>query len=292
MRSMAEADRYAVFGHPVSHSKSPQIHARFAGQTGEALSYQAIDVAPGSFETAVEDFFNAGGRGLNITVPYKEEAWQLAQHRSEPAGFAGAVNTLYCNEQGLLCGDNTDGVGLVRDITANHGFAISGRRVLLLGAGGAARGVLSPLLAQGPALLMIANRTESRAKTLVELASEAGRVGQGTCLAACSYDGLAKDTQARPYDLIINGTSAGLQGEVPPLPDWLVCQQTWCYDMVYGPGDTVFQAWGAGLGAARTLDGSGMLVEQAAESFLLWRGIRPDTAPVLQWLRTELGKTP
>ncbi|MBY4677736.1 shikimate dehydrogenase [Marinobacterium arenosum] len=273
-------DRYAVFGNPIKHSKSPQIHAAFARQTGQALEYTAVCVAEDGFEPAVEQFLQGDGKGLNITIPFKQQAWTLAGQRSERAELAGAVNTLYRDQAGQLCGDNTDGVGMVRDIVDNHGGTIAGKRVLVLGAGGAVRGVLQPLLAQQPASLVIANRTLARAEQLVELFQPHTDVA----LQAVGFDQLA----GLHIDLLINGTAASLQGEVPPLPDELLAEGAWCYDMMYGAEPTAFCRWAQQHGATVCLDGLGMLVEQAAESFTLWRGIRPDTAPVITDLRRQL----
>lgn len=272
------ADAYAVMGNPISHSKSPQIHAAFAAQTGQRITYTAMQVDPGGFEQAVGNFFANGGKGLNVTVPFKTEAWKLAGELGPEAKQAGAVNTLLVNDSGVLVGRNTDGVGLVRDIRHNHGGVISGKKVLLIGAGGAARGVLQPLLAEHPALLVIANRTVSRAQTLV---SDFAGLGQ---LSAVSFE----DLSGQHFDLIINATAASLQGEVPPLPDECCTETTWCYDMMYGAEPTPFMQWAQQRDAQKILDGLGMLVEQAAESFLHWRGVRPETAPVIQQIRNDL----
>lgn len=270
-------DRYCVFGNPVAHSKSPRIHRAFARLTGQEISYTA-ELAPlDGFETSVRDFFSAGGRGCNITVPFKEQAWQLAAVRSVRAEKAGAVNTLLCGKDGRLYGDNTDGVGLVRDLS-NAAVAISQRRVLVLGAGGAVRGVLGPLLAEKPASLVIANRTVEKAQQLALLFADEGPVQ------AASFPDLA----GRQFDLVINATSASLQGELPPLPEGVFAPGAFAYDMMYGAAPTVFLQWAARHGA-KTRDGLGMLVEQAAEAFSLWRQQRPATAGVLAELRSELG---
>ena len=272
------ADRYAVFGNPIAHSKSPQIHARFAEQTGQELSYSAEHIEENDFEVAVERFLQGDGKGLNITVPFKERAWALAQWRSDRAELAGAVNTLYRLDDGRIAGDNTDGVGLVRDLADNNGVSLNGARVLVLGAGGAVRGVLQPLLAAGVASLLVANRTLARAETLAALFADDGRVQ------ACGFDQVPSEA----FDLIINGTSASLQGELPPVPAATVGVQTACYDMMYGAEPTPFCRWASELGAAQVIDGLGMLVEQAAESFRIWRGVQPDTAAVMQTLRAAL----
>lgn len=263
-------DRYAVFGHPIAHSKSPQIHTAFARQTGQDMTYEAILAPLDGFAESVAAFIAAGGRGANVTVPFKEEAFRLASRLSPRAQRAGAVNTLSFEADGIL-GDNTDGAGLVADLTRNLLCTIVGKRVLLLGAGGAARGVIEPLLDQQPAALVIANRTVSRAEELAEL------FGRG--VRACSFD--AADT---PFDLVINATAASLAGDLPPLSPRVFTPDTLAYDMMYGR-DTPFLDFARTHGA-RTADGLGMLVEQAAEAFHLWRGVRPDTAPVIASLRT------
>ncbi|MDO9219852.1 MAG: shikimate dehydrogenase [Thiobacillus sp.] len=264
-------DRYAVFGHPIAHSKSPLIHAAFARQTGQDMTYEAILAAKDGFADGVAAFIAAGGRGANVTVPFKETAFKLAHRLSSRAERAGAVNTLSFNRDGIL-GDNTDGAGLVADLTHNLHCALSGKRILLLGAGGAARGVIEPLLDQQPAALVIANRTLSRAQTLAEL------FGRG--VSACSFD--AADA---PFDLVINATAASLAGELPPLSPRIFGAHTLAYDMMYGR-DTPFLSFARSHGAT-TADGLGMLVEQAAEAFYLWRGVRPDTAPVIASLRQD-----
>jgi shikimate dehydrogenase len=258
-------DRYAVFGHPIAHSKSPQIHAAFARQTGQDMTYEAILAPKDGFAASVAAFVAAGGRGANVTVPFKEEACRLAERLSSRARLAGAVNTLNFEAAGIV-GDNTDGAGLVADLTRNLHCALGGRRILLLGAGGAARGVIAPLLDQQPAALVIANRTVSRAQELAALFDRGVR--------ACGFDALAS-----PFDLVINATAASLAGELPPLSPRVFTPDTLAYDMMYGR-DTPFLAFARTHGAA-TADGLGMLVEQAAEAFYLWRGVRPDTAPVI-----------
>lgn len=278
---MSRNDRYAVVGYPVAHSKSPLIHGLFAEQTGQPVSYERMAVAPEDFSHSVQEFFAQGGKGLNITLPHKEAAWQLVDWRAPNADRAGAVNTVYQLDDGRLAGDNTDGVGLVRDIEQNHGGNLRGARILVLGAGGAVRGVLPRLIAAGPASLCVVNRTVAKAETLAQLFADQFDIN------VLSYPDLLQETAA--FDWIINGSAGGLNGELPPLPDALVTPETACYDMVYAPGGTVFQKWARSHGAAMALDGSGMLVEQAAESFRLWRGVRPQTAPVIDVLRKALG---
>lgn len=272
------ADTYAVMGNPITHSKSPQIHAAFAKQTGQHISYVATQVDPGGFVQAVDNFFAHNGKGLNVTVPFKREAWELASELGPEAEQAGAVNTLLMNNNGVLVGRNTDGVGLVRDILQNHDGIITGKKVLLVGAGGAARGVLHPLLKQNPTQLVIVNRTASRAH---ELATDFNSLGN---ISGAAFD----DLQEQHFDLIINATAASLQGEVPPLPDDICTTTTWCYDMMYGAEPTPFVQWGKQHSAEKSLDGLGMLVEQAAESFFHWRGVRPETTSVIQKIRDEL----
>jgi len=279
------ADAYAVMGNPINHSRSPQIHAAFAQQTGQRIVYTATQVDPGGFAQAVGNFFASGGKGLNITVPFKREAWKLASKLGPEARQAGAVNTLLMNTEGLLVGHNTDGVGLVRDILQNHAGSIAGKKILLLGAGGAARGVLQPLLAETPAQLLIVNRTASRAH---ELASDFNTSdNKQTTVTGGGFD----DVSGQHFDLIINATAASLQGEVPPLPDETCTASTWCYDMMYSAEPTPFMHWAEQHNAEKSVDGLGMLVEQAAESFFHWRGVRPDTAPVIQTIRTQLLNT-
>ncbi len=272
-------DRYAVIGHPVAHSRSPWIHARFAQQTGESLSYDAIDATPEAFAETVEAFFAGGGRGMNVTLPHKQAACALAKTLSPAARAAGAVNTLARSDAGAVLGDNTDGAGLVRDLLANLDWQIAARRVLLVGAGGAARGVLGPLLAQRPAALWLVNRTAARAEQLLADAGHPHGARAG------GYDALQG---AGAFDLLINATSAGIIGDTPPLLAECVAEHSVCYDMLYGPGQTPFQRWSLLHGAAAAEQGVGMLVEQAAESFRLWRGVRPDTAAVLTDLRGVL----
>ncbi len=274
---MAHPDRYAVIGNPIEHSKSPQIHSRFAQQTGQVLSYEPLLAPRDGFVAAIDAFQNEGGKGLNITVPFKQEAWALADELSDRARMAGAVNTLSLNADGHRRGDNTDGVGLVRDLTVNHGIELAHKRILILGAGGAVRGVLAPLLSERPTEVVIANRTVFRAEELANRFGEQGRIR------GCGFADLTKDS----FDIVINGTSASLQGELPPLPAGVVGEGSSCYDMMYAAVATPFMRWARELGA-EAFDGLGMLVEQAAESFTLWRGVRPETAAVIIALRNEL----
>lgn len=264
-------DRYAVIGNPVTHSKSPWIHAQFARATGEDIEYGRLEAPVDGFVRAVEAFRAQGGKGLNVTLPFKEQAFRFCAGTSARAAAAQAVNTLVL-DRGKPWGDNTDGVGLVRDLSANLGRRLAGAHVLLMGAGGAAQGVLAPLASEGPAGIVVANRTLPRAQAL------AARVPGAS---ACGYEALA----GQSFDLVVNATSAGLSGDLPPLPRGLFRPDAFAYDMVYGR-DTEFLAMARAAGAG-TSDGLGMLVEQAAESFLLWRGIRPETGAVLAALRAQ-----
>lgn len=270
-------DRYAVFGNPIAHSRSPRIHALFAQQTGQQLRYTAELSTPETFVADMRAFQAQGAKGCNITVPFKQQAWELADALSYYAARAKAVNTLEFREGGVIYGANTDGLGLLRDLQQNHGLSLQGKRLLLLGAGGAVRGVLQPLLEAEPASIFIANRTASKAEALAIDFAEFGAVSGG---------GFADISGA--FDLIINGTAASLQGELPPLPAGCVAAGGCAYDMMYAAQPTAFVQWGRAQGAALALDGLGMLVEQAAEAFYIWRGIRPDTTPVLTQLRAEL----
>ena len=269
------ADSYAVIGNPVAHSLSPRIHAEFAEQTGQKISYQAIEMAVDSFSKGIRDLQQQGFSGVNVTVPFKREAWELCDERSPRATDAGAVNTLTFRSDGRIAGDNTDGVGLVRDLVDNLQVAIENQRILVLGAGGAVRGVLGPILDHTPACLAIANRTLEKAITL---ARDFGSRGE---LDAVAYDALGSEK----YDLIINGTAAGLDNDIPPVPQTVIGENTTCYDMMYDiSATTAFVGWAYANGAVKAFDGIGMLVEQAAEAFLVWRGIRPDTAAVIHGL--------
>ncbi|RIJ06919.1 shikimate dehydrogenase [Pseudomonas sp. 91RF] len=270
-------DRYVVFGNPIGHSKSPMIHKLFAEQTGQSLDYSILLAPLDDFSGCATAFFQEG-RGANVTVPFKEDAYRLANSLTDRAQRAGAVNTLSKLADGSLLGDNTDGAGLVRDLTVNAGFSLTGKRILLLGAGGAVRGALEPLLAEKPASVIIANRTVDKAELLAELFCDLGPVS------ASGYDWLRE-----PVDVIINATSASLTGDVPPIAESLIEPgQTLCYDMMYGKEPTAFCCWASEHGAGVVMDGLGMLAEQAAEAFFLWRGVRPDTAPVLAELRRQL----
>jgi shikimate dehydrogenase len=274
----ASPDQYGVIGHPVAHSWSPFIHGMFARQTGESLVYRLHDVLPEDFRSYGLDFFGRGGRGLNVTVPHKLAAAELANELTPRAARAGAVNTLAVQRDGRLLGDNTDGAGLVHDLRDNLSVSFAGRRLLIVGAGGATRGVLAPLLVLRPAELVIANRTADRARAFASDFSDLGAVR------GCGFD----DLGGHAFDIIINATSASLAGEVPAIPASVIKPDSLCYDMAYSKGETPFLRWAREHGCAQAVQGLGMLVEQAAESFQLWRGVRPQTAPVLQALRERL----
>lgn len=273
-------DRYAVFGNPIAHSKSPQIHTAFAAQTAQNLSYDALLAPVDDFAGSFHQFLSDQGKGANITVPFKQDAFELAQQLTERAQRAGAVNTLWQDEQGVVHGDTTDGIGLVRDLTENQLVSLLGKRVLILGAGGAVRGVIEPILAHAPQQLVIANRTVSKAELLAELFADQGNIS------GCGFT----DLNGQAFDVIINGTAASLAGELPPLPEDLLAEKAACYDMMYGKEITVFNQWALDHGADKAIDGLGMLVEQAAESFRIWRGVQPDTKAVMASLREQLNQ--
>lgn len=274
------SDRYCVIGNPIAHSKSPEIHAAFAAQTGQELVYERCLAPLDQFESTVRALVAAGYGGANVTVPFKLDAAAMADRLTERARAAGAVNTLVFNSSGGIIGDNTDGAGLVNDITRNAGIALEGKRVLLLGAGGAARGAILPLLAGLPAELMIANRTRATADALVERFGAQRAHGQQ--LAACAYEDIAG-----PYDVVVNATSASLADTMPPVPAHAFGRGTLALDMMYGKAPTHFMLFASAQGA-QARDGLGMLVEQAAEAFFLWRGARPETAAVLDRMRLAL----
>lgn len=268
------ADRYALVGHPVGHSRSPLIHELFARQLGHAVTYELIDASEAEFEKAVRGFVAAGGKGMNVTVPHKEAAYELADEVGDEAATAHAVNTLTFGDSRVR-GDNTDGIGFMRDLTDNHAQHVGGSRVLVLGAGGATRGILGPLLAAQPDELVVANRTRARAEALERVFA-----GKGT-FTICAFDELEP---LGAFDLVINATSAGLGGEQPPFPASLIGAATFCYDLAYSVSGTPFVEWARRHEAGAAVQGWGMLVEQAAESFRIWRGVMPDTAPILAQL--------
>ncbi len=272
-------DRYAVIGNPIGHSKSPFIHTAFAQQTQQALTYTAELVELGQVAQFVKHFSENNGKGLNVTVPFKLDAFELADQLSGRAQRAGAVNTLTLKDNKTI-GDTTDGTGLLNDLIKNHQQIIKNKNILIVGAGGAVRGVLEPLLLESPASLSIVNRTVSKAQQLAEDFSTFGNI------LACDFNELKN----KKFDLIINGTSASLSGELPPLPETLFAENACAYDMMYAKEDTVFMQWAKQQGATLTLDGLGMLVEQAAESFFIWRGVRVDTLPVIEKLKADIQK--
>lgn len=269
-------DLYAVMGNPIAHSKSPDIHTAFAKQAKQDLVYSAMLVPVDGFVHAAEDFFRKA-LGCNITVPFKQDAFEFADVLTDRAQRAGAVNTLVLKD-GQVVGDTTDGVGLVRDLIKNQQCELKGKKILILGAGGAVRGILEPFLEQNPENILIANRTASKAVQLAEDFKAFGNIN------GCGFDEVPADA----FDLIINGTSASLSGELPPVPVEIINNQTICYDMMYSAEPTVFNQWADSLGAAQCIDGLGMLVEQAAESFAIWRGIHPATESVINNLRAQL----
>ena len=273
-------DHYAVFGDPIKHSKSPRIHSLFAQQTQQDLDYVAQQVPAEIFVTVANDFFANGGKGLNCTVPLKELAWQYADQLTERARLAKAVNTLVKQADGSILGDNTDGIGLVNDLISNHQIQLAGKRILILGAGGATRGIILPLLDCQPAQISIANRTVSKADALVADFAAQGR------LTALGFEALA----GQQFDLVLNATSASLSDQLPPLPADLLAAKACCYDLAYGNLPTTFVKWALAHGAAQSLDGLGMLVEQAAEAFFIWRGVRPATTDVIALLDAERQK--
>lgn len=270
------SDHYAVIGHPIDHSRSPQIHAAFAAQTGQAMTYGRLAANPDAFIDTARAFFDDGGQGLNVTSPFKQQAATFVHRISERAQAAGAVNTLARQADDTIVGDNTDGLGLVRDLTANFGLTLAHKRVLILGAGGAVRGVTAPLLDTGPAALVIANRTPAKAQAIADLFQRRGAIS------ACALPNAAEHG---PFDLVINAISTGLQGHMPALPADLLAANAATYDMIYANEPTPFLRWAAAEGVTRRRDGFGMLIEQAAASFRIWRGMRPQTAPVIAQLR-------
>jgi shikimate dehydrogenase len=265
-------DRYGVMGYPVAHSRSPVIHRLFAQQTGQELRYELLRVAPEKLEEAVRQFQRTGGKGLNITVPHKRTVFRLVDHLSERASTAGAVNVLTFRNNEIY-GENTDGIGLLRDLVVNLGMSLQGANILILGAGGATRGIVGPLLEMQPRHLCIANRTLKRAQDLVE------RFGNRDSITASSFNAVPV---SGPYDLVINATSAVHGGDMPPYPETAISSATFCYDLSYSLHPTPFCDWAREHGAAHAVMGWGMLVEQAAESFHIWRAVRPDTQPVLK----------
>ncbi len=269
------ADKYAVVGNPIAHSKSPIIHMLFAKQTNQDISYQAILVEPADFAAQMQQLIHDGYKGFNITLPFKENAYHLANDLSERAKLAGAVNTLMVQSDDRWLGDNTDGIGLLRDLQQNLHIALKQQRILVLGAGGAARGIIPVLLTAQPDCLVIANRTAERAQSLAKSFAQLGNVK------ACTLSEILNEA----FDLVINATSSNLLGGVAELPNVQFTAKGGCYDLSYGLHDNPFLTWGQKQGAQWTRDGLGMLVEQAAESFFIWRGVRPETSAVIDYCR-------
>jgi shikimate dehydrogenase len=267
-------DHYAVIGNPIKHSKSPLIHTEFAKQTGQDLDYITKEIPLDGLVEGLKQLQQAGFKGINVTVPFKEQVWQAVDNKSDHATRSGAVNTVVFNDDGSLYGDNTDGIGLCHDLVDNNGIELKGKRLLLLGAGGAARGVIEPLLSYQPVELVVANRTVSKAEELADLFADFGNIS------GCGFDDLNGS-----FDVIINATSASLHGEVPPLPDDILNANASCYDMMYSNEDTAFITWAKQHGAAKTIDGLGMLVEQAAEAFWIWREVKPEKKSLIQKIR-------
>jgi shikimate dehydrogenase len=270
-------DQYAVFGNPINHSKSPSIHRQFAEQTGQDLHYAKQLVPENEFAKTAQEFFAQGGKGLNITVPFKIEAFSFAQQLTPRAQRAGAVNTLALQTDGIILGDNTDGIGMVHDMH-NLGWELEGKRILIVGAGGAVRGILQPVLAEHPAQVVIANRTFAKAEELAVHFHDLGDIQAKTL----------EQLSGEKFDIVINGTSASLSGDLPSLPENLLNENACCYDLMYGAEPTVFMQWAQQQGAAKIADGLGMLIGQAAEAFYLWRQIRPEVVPVIMALRRQL----
>ncbi len=271
-----QIDSYAVFGNPIGQSKSPFIHTLFARQTNQMLTYTAKQPEAGTFIEAATAFFSEGGKGCNVTAPFKEDAYQFANRLTERAQLAGAVNTLKKVDDGEIIGDNTDGEGLVQDLL-QYQVILEGACILLIGAGGAARGVIKPLLDQSPASIVVANRTAAKAEQLADMFKPFGQVE------ACSLEQVEGS-----FDVVINSTSSGLSGQRPAITESIFGSNTVVYDMVYGAGTTLFNQWARDNGVHKAYDGLGMLVGQAAESFMLWRGLRPGTKQILRELRKNL----
>ncbi len=274
---MEHIDSYAVFGHPIEHSKSPLIHKLFAIQTEQQIEYTSQNVPADQFIKTVSSFFEQGGKGLNCTLPLKELAWEYAECKTERAEISKAVNTLAMQSDGTVLGDNTDGHGLIKDLITNNSINLSNIKILVLGAGGASRGIIGPLLEKNPERIVIANRTINKAKNLAEEFNKKGEIY------GCGFESL-KNQQ---FDLIINATSASLSSQLPPLPSDLLIKEGNCYDLAYGNEPTTFVRWGIKINASKSMDGLGMLVEQAAEAFFIWRGINPETKPVIDFINSQ-----
>ncbi len=267
--------KLGVVGHPIAHSKSPLIHSQFAQQLGVAIEYERYAIKPKDFDRFVSDFFAGGGHGLNVTLPHKESAFLLSSPATDTVSLAKAVNTLSLDKAGELIGSNTDGAGLVRDLTVNHGVDLAGKKILVLGAGGAVRGILPALIQMQPSMITVSNRSMEKAESLKS------ELAKHFKIIALPFDKLGGDR----FDLIINGTSMGITGQTPEISSAVLAETTVCYDLMYAAQPTAFVQWGMARHAALAVDGLGMLVEQAAESFAIWTGQRPDTKPVYQSLR-------
>ena len=274
-RLEVSVSNYAVFGNPIRHSKSPLIHSFFAKQTNIALRYESIEVPTDKFRDYVSIFASQGGLGLNVTVPFKEEAYSFCGVLTERAQLCGSVNTIHFDKELNSFGDTTDGQGFINDLKINHQIDIKDKTILILGAGGSVKSILEPICNELPCKIVIANRTVSRAEELAEKFSKLCNI------TACAYSDLATE----PFELVVNGTSLSLIGELPAISKSVVNKRTCCYDLMYSDTDTVFLRWASELGAAKVMDGLGMLVEQAAESFLIWHGVKPDTTKIIYALR-------
>jgi len=274
-------DQYAVIGNPIAHSKSPWIHTQFAKICNDEVDYRLLEAEPNpeAFISTVKGFIASGAKGANVTMPFKEVAWSMSDHLSFRAKLAGAVNTLTFTDNGEIFGDTTDGVGLVNDLTVNMEVNLKQKRILVLGAGGAVKGVLQPLLEKEPAVIHVVNRTVERAEELADVFSEFGTISAG------SYDGLS---ELEAFDIIINATPANFNGELPPISPEILANNSLAYDMSYAAEPTLFETWCSENGASQATNGLGMLVEQAAESFFIWRDRRPDTKQVLADLKKSL----
>ncbi len=280
--SESQLDQYAVIGNPIEHSKSPDIHLLFADQTGEQLHYEKLLADEDQFSQAVTEFFSNGGKGLNVTVPFKNDAYEFVDELTQYAKNAGAVNTIFKNEQGKFIGANTDGIGLLRDLKKTLRIPIINKKIIIIGAGGATQGIVEPLLRENPTQLIITNRTVGKADSIAEQFKNIGNV------ASCALDKIPK----QPFDLVLHATSAGLQGNNVELPVEIVGANTCCYDLLYSDQDTPFMAWAKNHHAEKVVDGFGMLLEQAAEAFYLWRGKRPDTGMAYHYFRPDLAPKP
>ncbi len=282
LENNSNIDQYAVIGNPIEHSKSPDIHLLFADQTGEQLNYKKLFADEDKFSRVVTEFFTNGGKGLNVTVPFKNNACEFVDELTDYAAHAGAVNTIYIGKNNKLIGDNTDGIGLLRDLKKSLRIQIENKKILIIGAGGATQGIVEPLLNEQPDQLLIANRTVSKAEVIAEQFITFGEVK------SCALDEIPK----QPFDVVLHATSAGLQGHNVTLPTEILSANTCCYDLLYSDQDTPFMQWAKQYKSGKVVDGFGMLLEQAAEAFYLWRGKRPDTAMAQHYFRPDTTKKP